>query len=164
MLCSIRALHSSPHAGESGDSPHSHLTHHRYCNSWPIKSLVFSHKFLGKICPAQPICIYLGITALECYRLLFPNLRKHSSKSLSQPTIPEEGPEHEEGVGASSQPAQPSFTSKILAAVSGKTATATDRSQAVKTPPTGTKVRVDMTITEFSEFSLSHSNFWELTL
>lgn len=39
------------------------------------------------------------------------------------------------------QPAtQPSFTSKILAAVSGKTVTATDRSQAVKTPPTGTKL------------------------
>merc|ERR1719507_2136936 len=87
-----RALHSSPHAGESGDSPHSHLTHHR----------------------------------------------KHSSKSLSQPTIPEEGPEHEE-VGAFTA-APPSFTSKILAAVSGKTVTATDRSQAVKTPPTGTKL------------------------
>jgi len=94
-----RALHSSPHAGESGDSPHSHLTHHR----------------------------------------------KHSSKSLSQPTIPEEGPEHEEGVvqqpaAVATVAAQPSFTSKILAAVSGKNNTANDRSQAVKTPPTGTKL------------------------
>ena len=71
--------------------------------------------------------------------------RKHSSKSLSQPTIPEEGPEHEEGVvqqpaAVATVPAQPSFTSKILAAVSGKNNTANDRSQAVKTPPTGTKV------------------------
>ena len=71
---------------------------------------------------------------------IFSNLRKHSSKSLSQPTIPEEGPEHEE-VGAFTA-APPSFTSKILAAVSGKTVTATDRSQAVKTPPTGTKVNL----------------------
>merc|ERR1719367_651550 len=67
-----RALHSSPHAGESGDSPHSHLTHHR----------------------------------------------KHSSKSLSQPTIPEEGPEHEEP----HQQIQQSLTNKIFATLSGKTA------------------------------------------
>ena len=73
--------------------------------------------------------------SLHFYLKPFPTPRKHSSKSLSQPTIPEEGPEHEE-----TSAAQPSFTSKILAAVSGKTATATDRSQAVKTPPTGTKV------------------------
>merc|ERR1712106_177757 len=72
-----RALHSSPLSHEqSGDSPHSHLTHHR----------------------------------------------KHSSKSLSQPTIPEEGPEHDEcspppTIHPPPPPAQ-SITNKIFATFS----------------------------------------------
>jgi len=72
-----RALHSSPLShDQSGDSPHSHLTHHR----------------------------------------------KHSSKSLSQPTIPEEGPEHEECSPPPTihpPPPQPqSITNKIFATFS----------------------------------------------
>jgi len=72
-----RALHSSPLShDQSGDSPHSHLTHHR----------------------------------------------KHSSKSLSQPTIPEEGPEHEECSPPPTihppPPQQQSITNKIFATFS----------------------------------------------
>jgi len=73
-----RALHSSPLShDQSGDSPHSHMTHHR----------------------------------------------KHSSKSLSQPTIPEEGPEHEECSPPPtihpSPPQAQSITNKIFATFSG---------------------------------------------
>ena len=89
-------------------------------------------------------CIFIEFVVPDLLTHKF-RCRKHSSKSLSQPTIPEEGPEHEEGVvqqpaAVATVAAQPSFTSKILAAVSGKNNTANDRSQAVKTPPTGTKV------------------------
>jgi len=59
--------------------------------------------------------------------------RKHSSKSLSQPTIPEEGPEHEE---LPPLPQQQSLPTKILAALSGKAATGGQ----AKTPPTGAKL------------------------
>ena len=105
------------------------------------------------------ICCSLDLSYIFC-------CRKHSSKSLSQPTIPEEGPEHEEGVvqqpaAVTTVAAQPSFTSKILAAVSGKNNTANDRSQAVKTPPTGTKVNycLQLNLKLYYEGVLHNINF-----
>ena len=46
--------------------------------------------------------------------------RKHSSKSLSVVTIPEEGPEQEEGAVQSGNTVQQSITDKILATFSGR--------------------------------------------